>query len=206
MCALAACAAPEVLTPYVAAVPPDIDLSGNWLLNEDESENFSRALRNVSLEPDELQAAMQRGTRQRSTAGSETGSQSRVRSRPPSTKDRGLGGMMHYFLRFADELSVSQTPTALFINFNRAVVREYRFGEQRELNRSNLIVQRVSGWDADNDHYVIKTLHPKGSMITERYYLAEGGESLHRQVLLRGRANELVTFAQVFDRKPLRRK
>ena len=58
--------------------------------------------------------------------------------------------------------------------------------------------QRVSGWDADD--FVAETMDESGTVLTERWSLAEDGSVLVREISVVKK--EAVTFSitQVFDR------
>src|SRR5690606_34674220 len=108
------------------------------------------------------------------------------------------GGLVHVFLQHGRQLKITQTQGALFISFDRAVVHEYRFGEQREVRVGPVVAQRVSGWEGES--YVVETLDEERMKLTERFRLAAGGERLHRTIVLRARNGESVTIVQEFRR------
>jgi hypothetical protein len=176
---LAACASHEVLLPKSAVVPPGINLSGRWRLREEQS--------NSKLSEAERRAAASDGipipssTRQRGT-----------RSRP------NRDSLVHVFLETGTTLKVTQTRDGLFISFDRAVVEEYRFGENREVTVGPVEAQRVSGWE--QDAYVVETLDERDNKLIERYSLDDDGGVLLREVRILKKGNPGLTLVQRYDR------
>ena len=103
------------------------------------------------------------------------------------------------FLETGDALKITQTPHALFISFDRAIVEEFRFGENRPINVGQADAIRVSGWEGGD--YVVETLGEKRMKLTDRYSLSADGQLLTRHITLRSRQMEEVTIVQKFDRK-----
>ncbi len=103
------------------------------------------------------------------------------------------------FLEMGESLKITQTPYALFISFDRAVVEEYSFGENRPINIGGADAHRVSVWEGNA--YVIETLGEKGMKLTDRYSLAEDNERLIRHITLRSKDMEEVTIVQELDRQ-----
>lgn len=150
---LAACASREVLLPKPAAVPPGVDLSGQWRLRE--------------------------------TTG--------------QTRPAAREALVHVFLETGETIRVSQTSGALFLSFDRSIVEEYRFGEQRKISVGEITADRVSGWVRDS--YVVETLDRDGAKLTDRYRLEEDGEVLHRTIRLTDGNDVELDLEQVFDRE-----
>ncbi len=182
---LAGCGAQEVLIPKSGEPPPAVDLSGLWDLRTDagaERRRLNEAIRRtdgidngVILQPVDLQR------------------DGRLRER------RNRGGLVHVFLQHGKRLKITQTATAIFISFDRAVVEEFRFGENRQVSVGPVVAARVSGWEGDT--YVVETLDRHGMKLTERFALADGGETLRRTITLRARNHEdSVTLVQEFAR------
>jgi hypothetical protein len=95
--------------------------------------------------------------------------------------------LIHVFLESGARLKITQTREGLFISFDRAIVEEYRFGEQRVINVGPVEADRVSGWEGRA--YVIETLGPENNKLVETYSLGEAGRMLQRRVdLYRGGA------------------
>jgi len=177
---LGACSAPEMLAPRDGTVPAGTDLSGNWVKRE-ISPAERRRLREAIDKTDGTDGNA--SSRQRSARG---GSRS-VR-----------GGLVHVFLETGSALKVTQTAHALFISFDRSVVEEFRFGENRQVSIGAVQAQRVTGWE--DTQLVVETLDRNGMKLTERIYLADGGKTLRREITLRSNKLEEETVVQEFDR------
>lgn len=107
---------------------------------------------------------------------------------------------MQVFLESGERLKITQTSHGIFISFDRSVVEEFRFGENRKINVGAIEAQRVSGWEGER--YVVETLDRKGMKLTEQFFLSEDGETLHRLIVLRNKENGDVTMQQSFSRIP----
>jgi len=177
---VAACAAREVLAPRDGTVPAGVDLSGNWILRNDQQVS-ERRLRDAIRKTDGV--ADQRVLRPPSSSGRE----SRVR-----------GGLVYVFLETGTAIKVTQTPYALFISFDRAVVEEFRFGEDRMVNVGQVEAQRVTGWDGQQ--LVVETLDRNSMKLTERFQLIAEGSTLERRITLRSKSGDEETLVQLFDR------
>jgi hypothetical protein len=113
----------------------------------------------------------------------------------PRRKD---GSLVHVFLETGRTLKITQTEYGLFISFDRAVVEEYRFGENREVKVGEAAAQRASGWEGD--HYLIETLDDDGALLTETYRLGDGGETLIRTITIVQHKHTRLDIRQSFDR------
>lgn len=184
--ALAACASREVLLPYPAEPPAAVSFAGTWELRGDLAEIERR-----------LSAAI------RQTDGVRDGSLQREPVNPnrPGRRSSGRisGGLVYVFFENGRQLKITQTNSALFVSFDRAVVEEYRFGENREIRVGQASAQRVSGWE--NGDYVIETLDRNGMKLTERYQLAADGQALTRRVTFRGKNDDTVTVIIMYRRQ-----
>ncbi len=186
---LCACGTPEVLLPKSAAVPAGVDFSGKWQLRPESMRDQPRVNeaidRTDGVDNKTIMREMinrQKNARYGSRGGGET-----------------KGGLVGVFLETGDSLKIDQTPDAIFISFDRAVVEEFRFGENRPISIGQADAFRVSGWEGDS--YVIETLGEKGMKLTDRYSLADDKQSLIRQITLRSKELEEVTIVQKFDRQ-----
>lgn len=176
---LAACAAREVLVPKSAVVPEGTDLTGLWRLQTEGS--------NEQLSDAERRAA--------DDGGISIPSQSREqRSRPRANRN----SLVHVFLETGAMLKITQTAHGLFISFDRAVVEEYRFGENRVVNVGPVEADRVSGW-VDRD-YVIETLDQENNKLVVRYTLRAGGDALERHVSILRKGELDLSVVQVYER------
>jgi len=182
---LAGCATPEVLEPLPGEPPPGVDISGTFELSSDRGEIERR-----------ISAAI------RATDGAGD----RVVLRPPEPGARGgrrdsgkvNSGLVYVFLETGDTLKITQTASALFVSFDRAVVEEYRFGEHREVRVGQATARRVSGW-VDGD-YVIETLGRNGMKLIERYQLSADGDTLVRRMTFRSKDDERRTVIERYAR------
>jgi hypothetical protein len=110
---------------------------------------------------------------------------------------RRRGAQVFVFLESGESLKVTQTPHGLFVSFDRAIVEEYRFGENREINIGPVAAQRVSGWDGAA--YVIETLDKDGAVLSERYSIE--GDTLLRRIRVVVNADTTTDLTQVFRRR-----
>jgi hypothetical protein len=181
----ASCAAPKALDPRDGAVPPGIDLSGNWRLQNDQGAG-QRQLREAIRKTDGVKddEILRQRERQSTTRGSRDG---RVR-----------GGLVYVFLEIGEALKVTQTAHGIFISFDRAVVEEFRFGENRLVSVGEVQAQRVTGWEGDT--LVVDTLDRSRMKLTERFRLMANGQMLERRITLRSKSGEEETVVQRFDR------
>lgn len=180
---LVACSAPEVLEPRDGTVPRGVDLSGNWVLRETSPEGQQ-----------EIRDAINR------TDGVD--GQVIFRQADPSRygrrdEPRVKGGLVYVFLSTGTNLKVTQTPYALFISFDRSVVEEFRFGENRTVSIGEVEAQRVTGWEGEQ--LVVETLDRNGMKLTERFWLTNGGDTLRRQITFRSKRHEEESVVQLFD-------
>lgn len=178
-----ACGSREVLVPYSAEPVEETSFAGFWELNED-SRDVARQLNRAIRDTADI----------------------RVDVFPPSENDparrariRTSGGLAHVFLENGRSLKVTQTPSAIFISFDRAVVAEFRFGESREISLGEVTAQRVSGWLGSE--YVVETLDRNGMKVTERYGLSGGGRTLIRKIVFRGKRKNEATVVETFSRR-----
>ncbi len=105
---------------------------------------------------------------------------------------------VHVFLEMGHTLKVTQTDSGLFFSFDRSVVEEYRFGENREVNVGPISAERVSGWEGDA--YVIETLDENGAKLVDTYRLQSEGSVLQRTMLIWYRNKKKLALEQIFDR------
>lgn len=102
------------------------------------------------------------------------------------------------FLRTGRSIKVTQTDHALFVSFDRAVVEEYRYGENRVVSKGAIEADRVSGWE--DGAYVIVTRDGEGALLVETYRLTDGGRTITRTVEITFRGNPEYQLRQVFER------
>lgn len=179
---MAACAGREVLLPKTPDAPAGVDLTGNWKLRNDPAAD-QRLINSAIRRTDDVdERIVLRPTEQQRGA------------RPSPNR----GGLVYVYLQNGENLKITQTDAGLFLSFDRAVVVEYRFGENREVRIGPVIADRVSGWE--DRAYVAETLDQNNMKLTERFVLAEEGRVLRRTITLRGKNMEEATIFQTFDR------
>jgi hypothetical protein len=177
---VAACASPEVLAPRNAAVPAGVDFSGQWQLSETSLES-KRRLDDVNLkDPVDIVKEEKRAR---------TGRSSRASKNNKS---------VHIFIEAGSSLKITQTEYGIFISFDRSVVEEYRFGENRRVNVGPIVAARVSGWEGSS--YVIETLDDDGVKLVERYRLEDENLTLVRHVSLWEKEEKTLDLEQVYNR------
>lgn len=182
---LLACASREVLVPKNAAVPAGVDLSGTWRLRDDGGDRTS------------INKAIRATDGVRDTPVAPPLEPPSSRRRPVPQLRRNVGGLVHVFLQHGKTLKITQTDAGLFLSFDRAVVQEFRFGENREVRVGPVLADRVSGWEGEE--YVAVTLDQEGMKLTERFSLINR-HTLRRTITFRSKNNETVTVVQTFDR------
>ncbi|MEX2125788.1 MAG: hypothetical protein WD795_18005 [Woeseia sp.] len=185
LCLLGACASREVLIPKSGAVPAGVDFSGTWRIRNDaggEQRRINEAIRRTD------------------------GVSDKDIFRPPVLEDdrnrvarprRNTGGLVHLFLETGETLKITQTGGALYLSFDRSVVAEFRFGENREVQVGPVLADRVSGWEGRD--YVAETLDPNNMKLTERFTLLNH-HTLRRTIVFRSKSQEEETIVQTFDR------
>lgn len=174
--ALFGCAAKPELIPKSTANQARVDLTGNWELR-DES-----------------------GTPVTKIGAAEQGIHIPRRSsqRRPQRRERATGTAVHVFLETGKRLKITQTEHGLFVSFDRAVVEEYTFGENRTISVGPIEAQRVSGWEGLA--FVVETLDDDGAVLAESWELDESGNELTREISVVARDKVQVSARQVFDR------
>jgi hypothetical protein len=181
MAVLAGCGAQEPLPPKSAKVPAGVDLSGQWELragSRDTNRRIAEAERQVAGANESLVPRT---------------SSSRKAAQPDNEDVR-----VHVFLEAGESLRITQTDYGLFISFDRAIVEEYRFGEQRTVSVGPIEADRVSGWE--NNAYVIVTRDEEGALLTESYRL-NGADKLLRAIRMEYDGETALAIEQVFDRR-----
>jgi hypothetical protein len=174
---LAGCAASvPVLPARSGGNPEQIDLTGQW----------------------ELRGAADIPVRRDETIYVPTVKDQRMQQ-PRRNSRRSRGSSVHVFLTTGRHLKVTQTVYALFFSYDRAIVNEYNFGENRTATVGPIEAQRVSGWDGST--FIVDTMDPEGNQLTEKWSLAEGGALLRREISIdKGEKNSLST-THVFERR-----
>lgn len=179
---LAACASRPELMPKSAIVPPGVDLSGQWQLRTEPGTSLTQKIGpelRIRIPP---HASRRNPGRQVQKGGA----------------NRSSGTAAHIFLETGESLKIIQTRDGVFISFDRAVVEEYTFGENRTVSVGPIEAQRVSGWQ--DGYFIVETLDEQGVILTESWHLDEGGDVLVRDVSLQQGEDEQFATRHRFDR------
>lgn len=112
----------------------------------------------------------------------------------PEARDTAV----NVFVKTGNALKLTQTETGLFVSFDRSVVEEYRFGENRIISIGEIEAERASGWA--NNGYVIETLDDANALLIDTYRLLNEGENLRRTVELRHRGKLLLDLEFEYER------
>jgi len=176
---LCSCAGREPLPAKSGTVPAGVDLSGRWQLRDD-SQSTNRAISDIEREA----AGANEGLIPKST-------------RKTSSRKKSDDSQVHVFLETGEVLKITQVERGLFVSFDRAIVEEYRFGEQRMANVGPVVADRVSGWE--NGAYVIETRDKEGAMLIETYRL-DGQDVMIRTIRIVYDDKSKLDVRQVFDR------
>ena len=105
---------------------------------------------------------------------------------------------MQVFLETGTSLKITQTDSGMFLSFDRSIVEEYRFGENRMISVGAIDAQRVSGWV--DDQYVVRSLDKNGMQLTETLSLSNNGNTLFRQFVFRDDKDKEVVAGQTYQR------
>lgn len=173
---LAACTQAPLLETRPAVNANGVDLSGDW------------ALRGASAAPPRPFAEGEQPFR----------IPPRATQRPQRSK-RAAAPAVGVFLENGRALRISQTNHGLFISFDRAVVEEYTFGENRLVSVGPIEAQRVSGWEGNA--FVIETMDEEGTRLSETWSLTDTGATLVRRIVVTRRDEEEFSTEQLFDRE-----
>ena len=104
--------------------------------------------------------------------------------------------LVHVFLETGTSLKITQTEDGLFVSFDRSVVEEYRFGENREISVGAISAERVSGWEGAT--YVVETLDDDGAKLVDVYRLQDRNRRLRRMIDIWHRGEKKLALVQDF--------
>jgi hypothetical protein len=172
---LAGCSSEPVLVSKSAGVPVGIDLSGQWIVRQESSSRQSQM--NSSAERPVLNDRSQRSRRQR-----------------PSSDVS-----VQVYLEYGESLKITQTGFGIFISYDRSVVEEFTFGENRIVSIGPIEARRVSGWEENS--FVVETLDKSGTTLFESWHLDGGDEVLVRDIRISRGDEDNFKLRQVFDRQ-----
>jgi len=163
-------------------VPIGIDFSGHWQVQSDERDD-RRRIREAIRKTD--------GIKDEDLFG-------RANPSGQSRSSRVKGGLVFVFLETGVSLRITQNEHGMFISFDRSVVEEYRFGENRIINVGEVEAQRVTGWEGSQ--LIVETLDRNSMKMTERFRLLQSGRLLERSITFRSREGGEETVVQRYHR------
>jgi hypothetical protein len=177
---LGGCASKPTLEPRSGGNPAGVDLSGSWELRQ----NSGTPLGDVVPPEQSIIIPSTNARRQQ---------QRRQRSK------RSDGSAVHVFIESGNVLKITQTAYGLFVSFDRAVVEEFNFGENRTVSVGPIEAQRVSGWNGPV--LIVETLDENGTQLTESWSLENAGAVLIRDISVTEDEETQFSTRQVFDRR-----
>jgi len=172
---LVGCASEPQLISKSHAVPAGVDLSGRWMVRADRIAR--RSAMDSTQEKLMTSSRSQRSRRQRSASGMSA----------------------QVFLEYGESLKISQTNYGIFISYDRSVVEEFTFGENRIVSVGPIQARRVSGWEGNS--FVVETLDDTGTTLFEAWHLDEDNTVLVRDIRLSKDDEDKFSYRQVFDRQ-----
>jgi len=174
-----ACAAKPQLLPRPGGNPAGIDLSGDWEL---------RGAVDMPLVQEQTIVIPKRSSYPRGET-----------QLPGRRNQRTKGTSAHVFLESGKSLKITQTAYGVFISYDRAVVEEYNFGENRTVSVGPIEAQRVTGWDGPA--LVVETMDEQGNVLTESWRIDNAGAVLFRDIRIARGDDVKLELEQVFDRR-----
>jgi hypothetical protein len=101
------------------------------------------------------------------------------RARKPS---KGSSSAARVFLEYGQSLKITQTDFGIFISYDRSIVEEFRFGENRLVTVGPIEAIRVSGWEGNR--FVVETLDDNNSMLAETWQLKSDNQVFFRSAIV----------------------
>jgi hypothetical protein len=173
-CLVLACGTAPTLEPRPGGNPEQVDLSGQWTLRGDMAPPGGNG-QMIRIPP-----SVRRDSNQ------------------PRRQRTPRGASVRVFIESGRNLKVTQTVYGLFFSYDRAIVEEYNFGENRLVSIGPIKAQRVAGWDGEA--FVIETMDESGNVLAESWRLEEGGALLVRRMTITEKGKLTLDTRQVFDR------
>jgi hypothetical protein len=186
---LVACGSKPVLLSKHAGVPAGVDLSGRWLIHR----NSAGTRQPLHGEDDGIQIESTGSHGSRHGQGQGRG------ARGKSREGHSGGTSVRVFLELGESIKITQTYFGLFISYDRSVVEEYTYGENRAVTIGPIEATRVSGWDGQS--FVVETMDDSGTILYETWYLEGDGEVLIRDMRIGKGEEDSFVHQQVFDRQ-----
>ena len=190
---LSGCGSKPVLVSKHAGVPVGVDLSGQWLARDGFSADQIPAP--GADEGIRIPTTVSQRSGQEQGQGQRQGQSARGNSRG----GRSGGASARVFLELGESLKITQTYFGLFISYDRSVVEEYTYGENRTVTIGPIEATRVSGWDGQS--FVVETLDDSGTILYEAWHLEEEGKVLIRDIRISKNETDGFVQQQVFDRQ-----
>ncbi len=176
---LVSCAAQlPLLEGKSGAVPDGVDLAGSFRLRVDPDTR--------RLLPQEEGVLV----------GAEQSRRNRLQNSRIKRNDKRMSAQV--FIENGENIKLTQTDYGLFISYDRSIVEEFRFGENRLVAIGPIEAQRVSGWEGST--FVAETMDKAGNVLRETWSL-RGADELVRNIRLTERDKEVFSQQQIFDRK-----
>lgn len=172
---IAACGSTPSLVSKTARTPDGIDFSGQWQVRHQDS---GRRLSETPGIREEFVVPGRRNTARKDRGGS----------------DRSV----QVFLEFGESLKITQTSFGIFISYDRSIVEEFTFGENRVVTIGPIEALRASGWEGDR--FVVETLDEGGSLLRESWEFGDSSDVLIRNIHIGMGEKEIYSRQQVFDR------
>lgn len=180
---ISACAARPQLENRNPVNSAGVDLTGDWELRRESG---------AALPREGEQEQLIRVPKATSSREMQMGRQPSRRSSRPN------GSAVQVFIETGKVLKITQTDYGVFVSYDRAVVEEFNFGENRVISIGPIEAQRVSGWDGAR--FIVETLDEDGARLFESWALESDGMVLVREIaILKGDDKQFET-QQVFDR------
>ena len=174
---MASCGTPPTLISKSAAVPAGVDLSGFWTVRLGVP---TRRMEEVDGIREELIRAQKMNRTRRSRSSD--------------------GVSAHIFLQYGTNLKITQTDFGIFFSYDRSVVDEFTFGENRVVELGPIEALRASGWQGNS--FVVETLDDTGTTLFESWHLEQDGSVLVRNIRISKGEKEKFVEEQRFDRQP----
>lgn len=171
---LVGCAAEPQLISKSPTVPEGVDLSGRWIVRADSSARRSQM----------------DGAQDRWIVTSQSQQSRRQR--------RSSGVSAQVFLEYGESLKITQTNFGIFISYDRSIVEEFTFGENRLVTIGPIEARRVSGWEGNA--FVVETLDDSRTTLFESWHLESDNSVLIRDIRMSKGDEESFRLRQVFDR------
>ena len=95
-------------------------------------------------------------------------------------------------------MKITQTNFGIFISYDRSIVEEFTFGENRVVTVGPIEARRVSGWEGNS--FVVETLDDSGTTLFETWHLESDDALLIRDIRMSKGDEESFRLRQRFDR------